>query len=175
LFGLTGAFCWSFAEYAIHNWVGHLGRGRNEFSREHLEHHRLGDYFAPTSKKAKAALPVLAALAAVLVPLLGGRPGGGFVLGFGLAYLAYEVLHRRLHTHPPRGPYGRWARRHHFYHHFMSPKRNHGVTSPLWDLVFGTYARPGVVRVPRRKAMRWLRPDEAAHARDYEVVGESPR
>jgi hypothetical protein len=35
---------------------------------------------------------------------------------------------------------------------------NHGVTSPLWDIVFRTYERPVVVRVPRRHAPKlpWL-------------------
>ena len=36
---IVGMFSWSFAEYGIHNWVGHLGRGKNPFSREHLRHH----------------------------------------------------------------------------------------------------------------------------------------
>ena len=47
-------------------------------------------------------------------------------------------------------------RRHHFHHHFHNPKRNHGVTSPLWDLLFRTYERPAVVRVPMKHAMGWL-------------------
>jgi hypothetical protein len=34
--------------------------------------------------------------------------------------------------------------------------RNFGVTSPLWDKVFGTYDDPGVVTVPRRMAPVWL-------------------
>ena len=33
---------------------------------------------------------------------------------------------------------------------------NHGVTSPLWDRVFGTLEVPDVIRVPRRHAMAWL-------------------
>ena len=28
-----GALTWTFAEYALHNWVGHGRRGRGEFSR----------------------------------------------------------------------------------------------------------------------------------------------
>jgi sterol desaturase/sphingolipid hydroxylase (fatty acid hydroxylase superfamily) len=177
LSGVAGALGWSAAEYAIHRGLGHdPARRRNPFTREHLKHHADGHYFAPSLKKAAVALPVLAGLAALLVPLLGAGRGLGFGLGFALAYTAYEVLHRRLHTHAPRGPYGRWARRHHFYHHFMDPRSNHGVTSPVWDLVFGTYASPGVVRVPRRQAMRWLlEPDSGevrqAYAQGYRLAG----
>jgi len=175
---VAGLVAWTFAEYAIHNWYGHVAKGRNEFSREHLKHHAVKGYFAATRKKVLVALSVLAALAAAAAPLVGAGIALAFTSGFALAYAGYEVLHRRLHTHGPRGPYGRWARRHHFHHHFANPKANHGVTSPLWDLVFRTYERPGVVRVPEKHAMDWLvdgrgelRP---ALAGDYRILSVRP-
>ena len=79
-------------------------------------------------------------------------------------YFAYEVAHRRTHTHPPRGRYGRWARRNHLHHHFGSPMRNFGVTTPVWDRVLRTYEEPGVVTVPRRMAPVWML-DEAGAVR----------
>ncbi|MFI5301772.1 MAG: hypothetical protein ACHREM_27090, partial [Polyangiales bacterium] len=71
-------------------------------------------------------------------------------------YGVYEIVHRRDHTHPGIGPYGRWLRRHHFYHHFVDARCNHGVTSPLWDWVFGTFRTPTTIPVPRRLSMAWL-------------------
>jgi sterol desaturase/sphingolipid hydroxylase (fatty acid hydroxylase superfamily) len=38
----------------------------------------------------------------------------------------------------------------------MDARYNHGVTSPLWDLVFGTYRQAGTITVPRKFRMRWL-------------------
>jgi sterol desaturase/sphingolipid hydroxylase (fatty acid hydroxylase superfamily) len=152
---VLGVFGWSFAEYALHNWVGHLGRGRNDFSREHLAHHGDTRYFTPTPKKIVVAALSMSAPGALLVWWLGGA-GASAWAGFALAYVGYEVLHRRIHTHPPRGWYGRWARRHHYYHHFVGPRFNHGVTSPLWDLVFRTWRAPERLRVPEKQAMVWL-------------------
>ena len=90
-------------------------------------------------------------------------------------YFGYEVAHRRTHTHPPRNRYGRWARRNHLHHHFGAPMRNFGVTSPLWDKVFGTYDEPGVVTVPGRMAPVWLLDEtgavKAAFADDYLAKG----
>ena len=90
-------------------------------------------------------------------------------------YFGYEVAHRRTHTHPPRNRYGRWARRSHMHHHFGAPMRNFGVTSPVWDKVFGTYDDPGVVTVPRRMAPVWLLDETgevmAAFADDYLTKG----
>ncbi|MEL6180069.1 MAG: sterol desaturase family protein, partial [Myxococcota bacterium] len=110
---------------------------------------------------------------AILIGTVG--PGIAFTLGFLLSYVGYEVLHRRVHTHPPVGPYGRWARKHHFYHHFSRPNLNHGVTSPIWDVVFGTLETPEMVRVPAKKAMSWLLDPETgdvaeAYAADYVLV-----
>ncbi len=154
---LLGVLTWSLLEYCIHRWMGHDRRfRRTPFAREHTRHHAEGDYFAPTRSKLIAA-GSLAIVLGVPVALLGGAIGlawlGG-VLGF---YGAYELLHRREHTHAGIGAYGRWARRHHFHHHFVDGRTNHGVTSPLWDLVFGTYRRPSTIPVPARLCMPWLR------------------
>jgi hypothetical protein len=90
-------------------------------------------------------------------------------------YFAYEVAHRRTHTHPPRHRYGRWARRNHLHHHFGAPKRNFGVTTPLWDRLSGTFDEPEVVTVPRRMAPGWLLDDQGEvkpeFADDYVAKG----
>jgi sterol desaturase/sphingolipid hydroxylase (fatty acid hydroxylase superfamily) len=166
-----GVLGWTLAEYAMHRWLAHVARGRNDFSREHLRHHARRLYFTPTRRKVAAAVPALAVVGA-LAALLAGPPAGlAFTAGFGAMYVAYEVMHRRIHTHPPRGPYGRWMRRHHLHHHFGDPWSNHGVTSPLWDVVFRTRRRPGTIGVPRHLAMPWLVDADGAlrpeHAPDY--------
>ena len=38
-----GILSWTFAEYATHHWVNHLGRGKNPLSRAHLDHHRTSE------------------------------------------------------------------------------------------------------------------------------------
>jgi len=161
-----GAATWSFAEYTLHRFAGHgprkkkndgrLGLLDGDFGSQHQAHHADTRYFAPTLHKVKAAAVVIPTLATVGSLVVGPRRAWSFALGFGITYAGYEILHRRTHTHAPRGPYSRWARRHHLYHHFESPKANHGVTSPVWDHVFGTYEQPGVIRVPERHAPPWL-------------------
>ena len=176
LFAGLGAVGWSFTEYAMHHWNGHLMRGKTRFSREHLAHHTKQDYFAPLHHKVIIAVVVTGAIAAIASWLAGPGPGIAFAVGFGGTYLGYEILHYRIHFYPPRGPFGRWARKHHFSHHFNSAKRNHGVTSPVWDRVFGTYTAYDTVRVPRKLAMRWLidpATDECheAYRADYTLIG----
>jgi len=152
----AGVFTWSFLEYVIHRWLGHDRRFRgNPFGKEHLRHHVEGNYFAPTHIKLRVAA-VATVVTALPAFLLASGLGLAWVAGFITFYGAYEVLHRREHTHAGIGAYGRWARRHHFNHHFVDGRANHGVTSPLWDLVFGTYQQPDVIPVPSRLCMAWL-------------------
>lgn len=151
---LLGVATWSFLEYVIHRWLGHRFH-RNPFGVEHVRHHIEGGYFAPAWKKV-----LVAVLAAVLLGgpalLAAGTLGLAYVGGLLGFYTTYEVLHRRLHVSPGRGRYGRWARCHHFAHHFVDARHNHGVTSPVWDLVFGTHRARQVIPVPRKLAMVWL-------------------
>lgn len=170
----VGALTWTFMEYCIHRWLGHRWK-RNLFGKEHTRHHAQGNYFAPTWKKGALAAVFLALTAPPAIWTTGWAFGAGWAVGLVGFYLYYEWLHRRAHTHPPRGRYSRWVRRHHFWHHFGDPKVNHGVTSPLWDMVFGTLREPGLIRVPRKLCMPWLMgPDgqvPAALQADYALRG----
>ncbi|MCA9611534.1 MAG: sterol desaturase family protein, partial [Myxococcales bacterium] len=143
--------------YCIHRWLGHHAKFRpNPFAKEHIRHHSQGDYFAPTLKKMGAALVALALVTPPAILVAGVELGVVYALGLVGFYGVYEVLHRREHTSRGFGAYGRWARRHHFWHHFGDSSKNHGVTSPIWDFVFGTYQAPGVIVVPERLKMQWL-------------------
>lgn len=170
LVALLGAFTWSVAEYMLHAWVFH--KVKNFVSREHRLHHTINGYFAPTWLKIINAFVVLGAVGTGLSFVVGPTLGVAYAAGFALGYLAYELFHRRLHTHAPRNGFGRWARRHHFYHHLVDARENHGVTSPIWDHVFGTHKDPGVVTVHAKMAPVWLWDVEkddvrAEYAADY--------
>ena len=157
LAAFLGATGWSLAEYWIHRELGHNPKKlKNPFGTEHVAHHGKGNYFASAWKKAGAAALATALLLPPAVFLAGALHGGAFVAGFVGFYLTYELIHRLEHVFEGVGAYGRWARQHHFWHHFHNPRMNHGVTTPVWDHVFGTYEKPGRVEVPRKMAMPWL-------------------
>ena len=164
-----------------HNFLGHkYAHNRNFFAQEHVRHHATTSYFAPGYKKALAAVAVTTAVAPVACAVAGPRKGLAYTLGFVGTYLGYELLHRRAHTHPPTGAYSRWVRKHHFHHHFHSPNMNHGVTSPIWDHVFGTHEEPSIVRVPEKHAMDWLVDPETGDVRaefsdDYAIARKGKR
>jgi sterol desaturase/sphingolipid hydroxylase (fatty acid hydroxylase superfamily) len=165
-----GAVGWTALEYGLHRFAMHQLRGRGLASVEHLKHHADVTYFSPASKKAASALATTAIVLPLATAVAGRRRAVELTTGLIGTYYAYEVAHRRTHTHPPRGRYSRWTRRNHMHHHFGAPMRCFGVTTSVWDRVFGTYDDPGVVSVPRRMAPAWLLDESGAvHA---ELAGD---
>ncbi|MEO6627112.1 MAG: sterol desaturase family protein [Aquihabitans sp.] len=174
---ISGVFAWSAGEYVIHRFLMHELRGYGLPSREHLEHH--------ADPENNPGRPVLSWFGIVVVGgVLFGPAGwlaGAWLTGAGavgllvyagwlVGYGCYERLHNRSHSHAPRNAYGRWVRRHHFHHHHGHPLANHGVTSPVWDWVFGTLEAPDLIRVPRRHAMPWLCDDAGAVKGEYRAT-----
>ena len=176
---LLGAASWTAAEYGLHRFLMHEMKGRGLASREHLKHHADVTYFSPTSKKLLSAVSTSAVALPVASAVAGRRWACWYTGGLIAMYGAYEVLHRRTHTHPPRNAYGVWMRRSHLHHHFGGPMTNHGVTTPVWDRALGTARDPGVVTVPLRMAPTWLIDDEGQvrpeHAAHYVVKAGRPR
>jgi len=170
-----GAATWTITEYGLHRFAMHEMRGRGLASVEHLKHHADVTYFSPASKKIGSAVATTAVAFPVAAAFTSRRWATAFTVGLIGMYFGYEVAHRRTHTHPPRHRYGRWARRSHLHHHFGAPMQNFGVTSPVWDRLFGTYQEPGVVAVPRRMAPAWMIDDadelRVEFVQDYVVKG----
>lgn len=177
--GALGSVSWTALEYGLHRFAMHQLRGKGLASREHLAHHADVTYFAPASKKALSAVATTAVVLPLATAVAGPRRARVFTGSLIATYYAYEVAHRRIHTHPPRTAYGRWSRRSHLHHHFGAPLRNLGVTTSVWDRLAGTYDDPGTVTVPRRMAPVWmLGPDGEVRpelADDYRVVGGAER
>jgi sterol desaturase/sphingolipid hydroxylase (fatty acid hydroxylase superfamily) len=176
----AGVVTWTFLEYVLHRFLGHDRRTfPNPFGVEHTRHHSEGDDFAPGWKKALAAVAALLVVSPLAVLVAGRGYGGTYAVAFVTMYVAYEVVHRRAHTHRGLGAYGRFLRRHHFHHHFANTRANHGVTTPLWDFVFRTREVPGRLRVPEKLAMRWLVDPATGDVREefqphYELVRARP-
>ena len=172
-----GVVLWSFMEYVLHRFAFHEAGGANYGSREHLRHHGSDDTVLESWYLSWAGV-LLVSL--VLIPVLGwfvGVPqlGWGVGIGYLVGYGFYDWIHWRAHRRPIANRYEAAVRRHHFIHHFHEPMKNHGVTTPFWDHVFGTYVEVDRVQVPRRLAMRWLL-DEAGDVRPeyrdtYELRG----
>lgn len=144
---VLGLFLWTFTEYTMHRFVFHY-RPRTPWQEKvvylfHEIHH-----VQPQCKTRLVMPPVVSiplalifyAVFYVVFGLLLGRPDwipvtfAGFVIG----YLAYDLTHYATHHFPMRWGFLKFLKRYHMQHHYKTPDQRFGVSSPLWDVVFGT-------------------------------------
>lgn len=171
---LAGTMIWSITEYAVHRWIMHGRHTTNPVTTEHLDHHRHLERTDPLRFDRFLWWPlaggtVVGTAAAVVAPVPAAISTG---TTFAAWYCAYRQVHWSIHHRAPRTRWGRHLRRHHLRHHVGSPRGNHGVTSPLWDVVLRTN-RPdrGPVVLPAALAPAWLHRSDGsldpATATDY--------
>ena len=53
-------------------------------------------------------------------------------------HFIYDGTHYAIHHFRMSSRWGRWIKRHHMIHHHTGAHARWGVSSPLWDWVFGT-------------------------------------
>jgi sterol desaturase/sphingolipid hydroxylase (fatty acid hydroxylase superfamily) len=143
--GTAGLFVWTLTEYVLHRFAFHLaptsrGRRRLQFIIHGIHHEDPHD-------RTRLVMPPAPAIAASAVlyglfrAVLGAVWVEPFFACFILGYLAYDYTHFAIHYRTPRTRFGRYLRRHHMLHHFVTPNARWGVSSPLWDWIFRTSGR----------------------------------
>jgi 4-hydroxysphinganine ceramide fatty acyl 2-hydroxylase len=134
---ITGFMFWGFLEYASHRWLGH--GPPSVVRRGHAQHH--------VSPKALIATPLFVFLiVAVLIWRLArlalpADVASLLVFGFYAGYNYFALVHHWQHHHV-RGLLSvayleRLDRVHHLHHH--RPVVNFGISTTLWDRLFGTF------------------------------------
>jgi len=140
--GLAG---WSLLEYLLHrfffHWTPHNRQIRRIIYQLHFNHHGDSRNRDKILVHPLYSLPVSALLGCVLYLATGSLYATtGLISGMWLGFLYYEWVHYRLHLGKGSKGLLKYQRRWHFYHHFVDSHHCFGVTSPLWDVVFGTYS-----------------------------------
>jgi dihydroceramide fatty acyl 2-hydroxylase len=142
LLTLAGFGVWTLTEYWLHRLVFHW-EPDNEFGRRmHFIIH--GIHHDHPNDKMRLVMPPavsipLAALFLLGFSLLFGTPAAYPIFaGLIVGYLAYDYTHYYLHHFVPRSDLGKRLREQHMRHHFQDHRFGFGVSSPLWDVVFGT-------------------------------------
>lgn len=149
---------WTLFEYAVHrylfHWVAETERGRRLVYIFHGNHHEY-----PRDKERLFMPPVPSLTIGVVVFsiffslsfLFTGAGNYAFIYfpGFVIGYLIYVSMHYAIHTMaPPKAMKGLW--RNHYLHHYKYPEKGFGVSTPIWDKVFGT--EPELeARIPQSK------------------------
>lgn len=139
---LSGAFFFTLIEYVAHRNLYHMGISGSprKAKVQYLLH---GFHHDHPRDKRRLALPpavslVLAAVFMGLFWLVMGVHGLAFGGGFMCGYASYLGVHYAVHMFPPPHNVLGVLWKHHNLHHYVGDTGGFGVSSPLWDLIFGT-------------------------------------
>jgi sterol desaturase/sphingolipid hydroxylase (fatty acid hydroxylase superfamily) len=132
LFYTAGLFLWTLLEYGIHRFAFHG-------FLPHYQHH--DDPKDP--KYIHSPLWLSCGTSALLwviwrIPTGSWARSGLLLAGIITGYLAYEGVHLKIHANEAGSPLLRKLRKRHYVHHFADDRFHYGVTSSVWDRVFGS-------------------------------------
>ena len=139
---LAGLLAWTLTEYLLHRYLFHYSGPRAWQRRMHFVIHGVHHDFPQDSDRLVmplgASIPMGVLFYIAFRALLGPIFVDPLFIGFGIGYLAYDGTHYAIHHFRMSSRWGRWIKRHHMIHHHTGAHARWGVSSPLWDWVFGT-------------------------------------
>jgi len=139
----SGFFVWTFVEYSMHRFSFHYKSSYSAIKLFTFLFH--GVHHAYPRDISRSITPLfMSALIAIsffiifkkISPIYSEGIFSGFILG----YLLYTIIHDSTHHFALNYPALKQLKINHMNHHYYNTNKNFGVTSPLWDFVFGTYS-----------------------------------
>jgi sterol desaturase/sphingolipid hydroxylase (fatty acid hydroxylase superfamily) len=141
----VGLFFFTWVEYWAHRGLFHMSthtKKREEFQYTiHGVHHEF-----PKDKTRLAMPPLLSITLSTLLLLLFRLVMGDYVFaflpGFLTGYAAYLSVHYMVHAYQPPKNFLKYLWINHGTHHYKNGEMVFGVSSPLWDYIYGTMSKP---------------------------------
>lgn len=136
-------FFWTFFEYFAHRYLFHIDEyfPESAFAQKmaytfHGIHH---EYPRDTERIIMPPVPGLLIIGMLygFFLLVLGNYAYVFMPGFVTGYLLYTRIHYKTHTTPVPA-YLKSQYRHHALHHYKHPEKAFGISTKLWDRIFGT-------------------------------------
>ncbi|KAI4303657.1 hypothetical protein MLD38_039259 [Melastoma candidum] len=137
-----GLLLWTFMEYTLHRFLFHM-RTQSYWANTahyllHGCHHKhpmdsLRLVFPPVAT-AILSIPVYNLVKLISTPTTTPALFGGVLMG----YVIYDCTHYYLHHGQPAKGMTQKLKKYHLNHHYRMQNKGFGITSSLWDVVFGT-------------------------------------
>jgi sterol desaturase/sphingolipid hydroxylase (fatty acid hydroxylase superfamily) len=140
----SGILSWTLIEYALHRFIFHY-RARSLFGKKlihaaHLSHHENPRAMSRLFSGLVISLPIATGYLLLAWIATGSLHAAAYLFtGVVAGYCCYEWLHFQAHHRRPRLRLFRYLRRYHLLHHYQTPEQRFGVTSPLFDVLLGTF------------------------------------
>jgi sterol desaturase/sphingolipid hydroxylase (fatty acid hydroxylase superfamily) len=141
---VVGLLTWGLYEYATHRWVLHREPKAEGFNLPgnltHLRHHADPDSLARLNVQLSESVPVCVVYFLLAWALAGNwQAATHLYTGLIAGYFFYEYLDFQAHHGTSRGRLTRYFRKYHLQHHHYDATVRFGVTSPIFDYIFGTF------------------------------------
>jgi sterol desaturase/sphingolipid hydroxylase (fatty acid hydroxylase superfamily) len=137
----VGALVFTLVEYIVHRYIFHISTetpAKEKFQyTAHGVHHEF-----PKDKERLAMPPVLSITLSTILLFVFRLIMGDFVFaflpGFLVGYAGYLAVHYMVHAYQPPKNFLKILWINHGIHHYKNGEVVFGVSSPLWDYIFGT-------------------------------------
>jgi len=161
---LAGMLSWSLFEYTIHRFVFHYASESKRAMRIvyiiHGNHH---EYPRDKERLFMPPVPSLLISSTLFVIMYGAASLIGipiytfaFFPGFVFGYLMYGTMHYAIHAWNPPFKWMKPLWRNHHLHHYKNVELGFGVSSTLWDHVFGTMFDLGKEKEDKEKVQELM-------------------
>lgn len=139
-FYIAGLLTWTLMEYILHRFLFHIDEYLPFLKRFHYIIHGIHHEF-PKDAERLFMPPVPGTIISFFLFLFWylffDLSALAFMAGITNGYLLYSYIHYKVHTKPSTKLLHKlWV--HHAKHHYKFPNKAYGVSSPFWDMVFGT-------------------------------------
>src|SRR5215213_4090142 len=139
-----GLLTWGLYEYVTHRWVLHREPKAEGFNLPgnltHLRHHADPNSLQRLNVQLSESVPVCVVYFLLAWALAGSwQAATHLYTGLIAGYFFYEYLDYQAHHGTSRGRLTRYFRKYHLQHHHHDATVRFGVTSPLFDYLFGTF------------------------------------
>jgi sterol desaturase/sphingolipid hydroxylase (fatty acid hydroxylase superfamily) len=144
---LGGVASWSLTEYLLHRFIFHYQPSSRWGQRLHFLAHGVHHDYPNDSTRLvmppSVSIPLAFLFYGLYSLLVGADALPVFYAGFLFGYVCYDTIHYATHHAPMKGKLGHWLKHYHLRHHYLDNGRGFGVSTPLWDHVFGTTYQRG--------------------------------
>src|SRR5213076_474344 len=138
---LLGVLLWTLLEYLIHRYVFHYEPKSRLGKRFHFIVHGVHHDYPNDARRLVMPPSISIPLAFFFYGLflvIFGRLASGVFAGLVFGYVCYDMLHYATHHFPMKRGLWLWLKQYHLRHHYKDDHVGYGISSPLWDYIFGT-------------------------------------
>jgi 4-hydroxysphinganine ceramide fatty acyl 2-hydroxylase len=140
---ITGLIVWTLVEYVMHRFLFHyMPPDKPWAQRLHFIFHGVHHDYPSDAKRLvlppSVSIPLALAFYLMFNAILPVNYIYGFFPAFLIGYLFYDESHYAIHHFNFKGKIWKKIKQHHMLHHYSDPAKGYGVSSPLWDKIFGS-------------------------------------